>query len=64
MECPGCTHTGPHKVIELGRMRCVKCGAVFEGMDVSYLDDRPDRNAEKRETLEANRKKRGGYKPK
>jgi len=61
-ECPGCTHTGPHKAIEAGRYRCVKCTAVFEGPDVGFLDDRPDVNLEKLERMELDRKKtRGAY---
>ena len=61
-ECPGCTHTGPHQTLEHGRFRCLKCTAVFERGDVGYLDDRPDVNVEKLERLEADRRKRGGYK--
>lgn len=50
-ECPKCTHTGPHKLIEAGRMRCLKCTAVFEGPDFGFVDDRPEVNAEKKERL-------------
>lgn len=56
--CPGCTHNGPHQVLEYGRFRCVKCTAVFEGPDVGYLDDRPDVNVEKLERLTAEIKRR------
>ena len=57
--CHVCAHTGPHKLIEAGRFRCLKCTAVFEGPDVGYLDDRPDVNLEKAERLieEAKRRK-------
>lgn len=59
-ECPGCTHGGPHREIEPGRYRCLKCTAVFEGADVGFLDDRPDVNVEKLERMELDRKKSRG----
>ena len=57
-ECPGCTHTGPHKLTDDRQYRCHKCGATFEGPDFSFVDDRPDINVDKKERLEAERKKR------
>ena len=56
--CPCCSHDGQHNFLEQGRRRCVKCGAVFEGPDVGYLDDRPDVNLAKRERLESMKKRR------
>lgn len=49
--CPKCTHHGPHKDIEALRVRCLKCGAVFEGPDFGFVDDRPHVNFEKLERL-------------
>lgn len=56
--CPKC-QSGTGKEIEPGRYCCKNCQAVFEAMDFSFLDDRPDRNVEKKERLELDRKKRG-----
>ena len=57
-ECPGCTHTGPHELMETGRYRCQKCTAIFEGPDFGFMDDRPEVNAAKKERAESERRKR------
>lgn len=57
-ECPGCTHTGPHKLMESRRYRCLKCTAVFEGPDFEFVDTRPEVNAAKKERAESLIRKR------
>lgn len=49
--CPKCTDNGPFQPIRAGRVRCLKCTAVFEGPDFGFVDDRPHVNLEKLERL-------------
>lgn len=47
-KCPGCGLS--HSItLEPGRWRCAICNAVFEKDDFSWLDDRAERNLEKKE---------------
>ena len=57
VECPKCTHGGPHQIVSTRRRRCVKCTAIFEGANVGFIDDRPEINAAKKERAERERKK-------
>ena len=61
--CPGCAHSGPHSVLEYGRRVCQKCKSVFEAADFSFVDTRPDVNAEKKEESQFKRRKHGGRHP-
>lgn len=46
--CPKC-NSGAHERRADDSYTCRACGAWFESLEVGYLDDRPDVNAEKRE---------------
>lgn len=46
--------------MDVNRYRCGECNAIFEDSEISYLDDRPDVNLEKKEQFERGKKKRGG----
>jgi hypothetical protein len=62
--CPCCNNQGPHINIAFERYRCRGCGVIMENQDFGFIDDRPERNAVKKEEAEANarkRVKRGGY---
>lgn len=50
---PRCPRCGNHKSyqIEPGRFCCNKCQGVFEGADFGFVDDRPNVNAEKMESM-------------
>jgi ribosomal protein L37AE/L43A len=47
-KCPGCglDHS---TMLEAGRWQCAVCHAVFEGVEFTFLDDRAEQNAIKRE---------------
>lgn len=58
-KCPACRDAvGKSQEVEPGRFYCPNCRAFFEPDDVGYLDTRPDRNAEKRESFQRSRRRR------
>lgn len=46
--CPRCSSRS-YSTLEDKRFSCRDCGAVYEDPDFTFVDDRPDRNAEKQE---------------
>lgn len=58
--CPQCNSRRMHIKMDVNRYRCGECNALFEDSEISYLDDRPDVNLEKKEQFERGKKKRGG----
>ena len=46
---PRCPKCRSQKSVEFdGRLMCAECKAVFETVEVGFLDSRPEQNAEKR----------------
>ena len=58
-QCPKC-QSGSYQEIDAGRYVCRSCQGVYEDDDFSFVDSRPDVNAEKLESARAWVRKRGG----
>lgn len=56
--CPVCNHSGPHQMIAFERYKCRGCSVIMEKQDFHFVDDRPERNAIKKEEAAADHKRR------
>lgn len=59
--CPICSSKAKPEQMADGQIKCSTCLTLFEKTDFSFLDTRPDVNAQKKEKAARDARKRGAY---